>query len=420
MSSVSFSESSLDLLASLQDIRNDLSVIMDSPNDNPMTIDELMDTPENSDNEDNEDNRSRQMPILIFDTPDNSDNEDNGPTQGPTQGPTLSFHIESDNDSDDEPDIQMYIDRTPSNVTVERGQPITRKRRRGPNEPRIGIYAFAESFGYQGNECNKANDSDSAIKYYKAALEIDKYHSCSQEIAVIYEHQLNYTKALHYYEMSIQHNNDVIAMYNLADMYYNCEVRYHMNHDYAKEMVKKHSSFKEFQSKKYTYWAMAADMGDNESLELLCAMSYKKEPVHFAKSFKSILENKSDHYNYHEEDSDEDGRPTYSAFVHNNNSLMILDELKEVDTKEMNQEDKDAINQCIAKLEQESFVTTYKNKVALFTRLNNVTECGICYDEKVNIDLHCGHCVCADCYKRLLCKECPFCRTPSPYGLFSD
>jgi tetratricopeptide (TPR) repeat protein len=417
MSSVSFSESSIELLESLQGIRNELSVIMDPPNDNPMTIDELMDTPENSDNENNP---STQIPILILDTPDNSDNEDNRPSQLPT----VSFHIEdnSSTESDDETeDVQMYIDRTPSNVTVERGQPIMRKRNRGPNEPRIGIYAFAESFGRQGREYNENGNTDLAMKYYKMALEIDDYHSCSQEIAVIYETVLEYTKALGYYEKSINNNNDVVAMYNLADMYYNCEMRYHMNHDYAKDMVNKHTSFNEFQSKKYMYWSMAADMGDNESLELLCAMSYKKEPVHFARSFKTILDNKLDHYNWDPNaEPEEDGRPTYSSFVKDNNSLTVLDELKSVDTNEMNQEDKDTINQCIVKIEQDTCVTTYRNKVALFTRLNNVTECGICYDEKLNINLHCGHCVCTDCYKRLLTSDCPFCRTPSPYGLFSD
>jgi tetratricopeptide (TPR) repeat protein len=417
MSSVSFSESSIELLESLQGIRNELSVIMDPPNDNPMTIDELMDTPENSDNENNP---STQIPILILDTPDNSDNEDNRPSQLPT----VSFHIEdnSSTESDDETeDVQMYIDRTPSNVTVERGQPIMRKRNRGPNEPRIGIYAFAESFGRQGREYNENGNTDLAMKYYKMALEIDDYHSCSQEIAVIYETVLEYTKALGYYEKSINNNNDVVAMYNLADMYYNCEMRYHMNHDYAKDMVNKHTSFNEFQSKKYMYWSMAADMGDNESLELLCAMSYKKEPVHFARSFKTILDNKLDHYNWDPNaEPEEDGRPTYSSFVKDNNSLTVLDELKSVDTNEMNQEDKDTINQCIVKIEQDTCVTTYRNKVALFTRLNNVTECGICYDEKLNINLHCGHCVCTDCYKRLLTSDCPFCRTPSPYELFSD
>ena len=52
----------------------------------------------------------------------------------------------------------------------------------------------------------------------------------------------------------------------------------------------------------------------------------------------------------------------------------------------------------------------YENKKNLFTQLNHVVECGICYDIKLNIDLNCGHCVCTSCYPRLYNKACPFCR----------
>jgi tetratricopeptide (TPR) repeat protein len=50
------------------------------------------------------------------------------------------------------------------------------------------------------------------------------------------------------------------------------------------------------------------------------------------------------------------------------------------------------------------------NKIQLFTQLNHVIECGICYETKLNIDRECGHCLCVNCYLRLYKKECPFCR----------
>jgi hypothetical protein len=40
------------------------------------------------------------------------------------------------------------------------------------------------------------------------------------------------------------------------------------------------------------------------------------------------------------------------------------------------------------------------NKIDLFTRLNNFHECVICYEQKLNIALNCGHELCVDCYKR--------------------
>jgi hypothetical protein len=53
----------------------------------------------------------------------------------------------------------------------------------------------------------------------------------------------------------------------------------------------------------------------------------------------------------------------------------------------------------------------YKNKITLFTKLNNKDDCIICFENKINIDLHCGHCFCLDCYPYLYNKKCPLCRS---------
>ena len=55
----------------------------------------------------------------------------------------------------------------------------------------------------------------------------------------------------------------------------------------------------------------------------------------------------------------------------------------------------------------------YINKISLFTKLNHITDCPICYEEKVNIDLRCGHTFCKDCYIRVSNKVCPLCRIPN-------
>ena len=65
----------------------------------------------------------------------------------------------------------------------------------------------------------------------------------------------------------------------------------------------------------------------------------------------------------------------------------------------------------MAKLERLSpEIMVYTNKFKLFTQLGHVVECGICYDQKLNINLNCGHCVCLDCYPHVYDKSCPFCR----------
>lgn len=55
-------------------------------------------------------------------------------------------------------------------------------------------------------------------------------------------------------------------------------------------------------------------------------------------------------------------------------------------------------------------IMIYKNKIKLFKNLNNIIECVICYEEQLNIDLHCGHCVCIYCYPKVFESPCPICR----------
>jgi hypothetical protein len=59
---------------------------------------------------------------------------------------------------------------------------------------------------------------------------------------------------------------------------------------------------------------------------------------------------------------------------------------------------------------QRSSVMIYRNKVNLFTALNHITECGICFNTALHLNLNCGHCVCKDCYLKLFDDPCPFCR----------
>jgi len=55
-------------------------------------------------------------------------------------------------------------------------------------------------------------------------------------------------------------------------------------------------------------------------------------------------------------------------------------------------------------------IRIYNNKINLFTSLNNIVECPICYETKVNIDLECSHCFCIDCYVEIYKNPCPLCR----------
>ena len=166
-----------------------------------------------------------------------------------------------------------------------------------------------------------------------------------------------------------------------------------------------------------------AEKGDHEALEMLCALAYEKDAAKFSMAYKEILQHSEDHFDWNkdaDDDYSEDGEDKllYGRFMRNTNNIQILKTLENADTANMSETEKKTIRECIDLLNRERSVITYNNKVALFTRLNNVVECGICYDDKLNIDLHCGHCVCTDCYPRIVHNSCPFCRIESPCGFF--
>jgi len=64
------------------------------------------------------------------------------------------------------------------------------------------------------------------------------------------------------------------------------------------------------------------------------------------------------------------------------------------------------INEAIKYLKKFNIVKIYENKITLFTRLNNVKECNICYENELHINLECGHDVCKNCY--CIITKCPY------------
>ena len=274
----------------------------------------------------------------------------------------------------------------------------------------IGIASIAHIISTQALRIHKSDNYIDAEREYRIALALNPYLTCRQELANILEDAGRIEEAKTEYVTAIENNGDMLAMYNLADLYKNeSNSEDKAVADHATQMMIK-------------YYAMAADNDDNEALEMLCAVAYGKDAVKFAMAYKKIIDNRSDHYVWPEDDDDDDdenNKTNYTTFMRSTNTLEIRHTLQNTDTREMSDAEKGIIRECIATIEKERSVITYANKIALFTRLNNLTECNICYeDEKLNIDLHCGHCVCTDCYRRLVNSPCPFCRTESPYGFF--
>jgi len=274
----------------------------------------------------------------------------------------------------------------------------------------IGIASIAYIISTQALRIHKSDNYIDAEREYRIALALNPYLTCRQELANILEDAGRIEEAKTEYVTAIENNDDMLAMYNLADLYKN-------ESNSEDKVVAAHAT-----QMMIKYYAMAAENDDNEALEMLCAVAYGKDAVKFAMAYKKIIDNRSDHYIWPEDeddDEDEGGKANYITFMRSTNTLEIRHTLQNTDTSEMSDADKGVIRDCISTIEKERSVITYTNKMTLFTRLNNVLECTICYeDEKLNIDLHCGHCVCTDCYRRLVNNPCPFCRTESPYGFF--
>jgi hypothetical protein len=68
------------------------------------------------------------------------------------------------------------------------------------------------------------------------------------------------------------------------------------------------------------------------------------------------------------------------------------------------------MNDKIEELSKKKEVIYYKTKVIKMEELKNIHECCICFENKVNIIMYCGHDVCIDCYPNIINQKCSQCR----------
>ena len=247
---------------------------------------------------------------------------------------------------------------------------------------------------------------------------------CYTEYAEILETRHNdYVNAEKYYTKAVEENEDVISMFNMADMF--------------RELYNKRGDVA-YLSKAIASYLRASRSGDVIAKEIVCAMLYDTAEVpdkdvanaylsDFAEEFVEILDHvpqwpKGVTYEPFREALDLTNmhtnviREPYLEFAAKTSVLDVYDRLcKRVE--EMKMEDVACIaplQACINKMVSTNIhLIPYMNKVKLFTRLVkkiDQEECGVCYDTKLNIDMQCGHMICTDCYKRVHLTQCPFCR----------
>jgi tetratricopeptide (TPR) repeat protein len=236
------------------------------------------------------------------------------------------------------------------------------------------------------------NDYENMLKYYNESIEIG-YVDSMINMGIYYETRCHdYVKAEEMYLMAVDHY-DSDAMYNLADMYDKIGER---GDD---KMIK--------------YFNMAIEYGDKESI------------VRLFKYYHHLFQQTTDP---EIEIRVQSNMVKYYALavetipqLHNGVQNTYCKRIIKLDIFQRNDLWKKIIentgipqNEIAAEnyrlLRSEKDLIVYENKIRLFTSLNHVADCPICFDHRLQIDIHCGHTFCTDCYAKVYKKVCPLCR----------
>tara|TARA_B110000967_G_scaffold86183_1_gene88735 strand:- start:7728 stop:9005 length:1278 start_codon:yes stop_codon:yes gene_type:complete len=298
---------------------------------------------------------------------------------------------EYEEESEEESDGIQYDINEANNISRNRIEQLNDYKNTAYKHQFIGLPQLA----YKMSVCAMNMSIDIAEGLYLDAIDIDPYNPYVVNLAIIYETKKNNNElAKKYYLIGIE-QGCVLSMYNIADLY--------STENNIELMLK--------------YNEMAAERGDLESAKRLIIHYYNVgDMCNFAKYyyyFRNTITNESEQVDLE-----------YIQFTSDINDLIILDKITKFAIKKYQPSDNNNtigyipdvnLNDLRDYLYKTDDYSTYTNNVVLFTKLNHIVECGICYDDdKVNINIHCGHTMCTDCYIRLYDKNCPFCRMTPP------
>jgi len=238
----------------------------------------------------------------------------------------------------------------------------------------VGLAQLGRIYCKMGDYYNLKKSFKKAKKNYMVAIELNNSDAMMNYSVLCEMYGKDRLTIEKYYNMAIRIcPDDIICMYNFADYYgrikdYDNMVKYFkMILDIADDL-----------ESMYTLGEYFRKTGDTEQMRKYFFLAIKHGIIYEDATYV-----------------------TADPFVF----LKLLESAKE---EECSKKDRDEHIRSLANIYSDIMI--YNNKVNLFTRLNNVVECGICYEEKLNISLCCGHCVCIDCYPHVYTKACPFCR----------
>jgi hypothetical protein len=236
----------------------------------------------------------------------------------------------------------------------------------------IGLAVLSNMFLNRGEYQERTLKYSQMIKNYKTAIELNNWHAM-ESLAQYYEKQkYHHTNIVKYYQMSIDVGWCCYTMYNFADYY---------------------RTIKDYTNMEKYYIMAIVEYDDIECMYIMALHHQNKGNLIIMKTYYLLAVSQDIEYEF----------PDEYLF----NPFLILDIIESVPLESRNSNHTYHIQKLLTINSQ---IISYKNKIILFTRLNNILECGICYEERLNINLFCGHCVCIECYKKVYNKPCPFCR----------
>lgn len=252
-----------------------------------------------------------------------------------------------------------------------------------------GIFALAIMNSIMGHTYCRHHDQIKAESVYELSIAISPDNSpCYLDYAQIQEtcHD-DYFKAEQAYVKSVELHHNTLAMYNLASMHLR------IFNDGEGDSIRLHKAI--------MYYGIACDHGDSGSSYMAALLLYKN--YNYPEKIEEFAYRLS-RLAYNINGLNSANKRVYENFLEEIGVINIYERLKSAPQQKYT-------TQCLSEISSHRHVSPYVTKVALFTKLNHFTECGICYQEdKLNIDLQCGHTTCTDCYKRVYLNECPFCR----------
>lgn len=254
-------------------------------------------------------------------------------------------------------------------------------------ESYVGLYSLSRLMTKIGEIHEKHSRYLCVIECYLDAIELSN-DEAMEALAKFYEHHhFSSSLVVKYYEMAIETGSNICAIYNFADYY-------RVIKDYD-NMIK--------------YLRIAID--DYNDIDSMYVLAWHYQNIHvmelMAKYYLMAVTHSKKLY-----DNQTYGPITKKSF----NPFLIMDILTKCLSENTNSHTSPTINLDNVKhnlkllQNKNPALNIYNTKVELFTRLNNIVECGICYETRLNINLICSHCVCTECYKRIYNSPCPFCR----------